>query len=84
MRTSTIAGLLSAAALVAASPLTERNNDGKSSRNQAGYKPRVGPSNANCRRETYEITVTSENTVFQNVNPDANQVRGPDIEQAKE
>jgi len=73
MRTSTIAGLLSAAALVAASPLTERNNDGKSSRNQAGYKPRVGPSNANCRRETYEITVTSENTVFQNVNPDANQ-----------
>ena len=77
MRTSTIAGLLSAATLVAASPLNERNNDGKGSKGKAGYNPRVGPSNANCKRQTYEITVTSENTVFQNVNPDANMVRMP-------
>jgi len=70
--TTAVLGLLAgAASLVSASPLVERNNDGKPC--DAGYDTsRVGPSNAKCSRQTYEITVTSENTVFEDVNGSAN------------
>ena len=74
MRTSAtiVSALAAAAALVSASPLEQRNNDGKPC--LAGYTPRVGPSSAKCSRETYDITVTSENTVFQDTNSNANMV----------
>ncbi|KZT28741.1 alpha beta-hydrolase [Neolentinus lepideus HHB14362 ss-1] len=39
---------------------------------QAGYNPRVGPSNANCTRQSYQLEITSNNTVFQNVDSNAN------------
>ena len=43
--------------------------------NLAGYNTsRIGPSNANCTRSMYQLNVTSENKVFQNVNFNANQV----------
>ncbi|TFK48793.1 alpha beta-hydrolase [Heliocybe sulcata] len=43
------------------------------SMNQAGYNPRVGPPNANCTRQTYQLDITSNNTVFQNVDSNANE-----------
>ncbi|KZT28707.1 alpha beta-hydrolase [Neolentinus lepideus HHB14362 ss-1] len=42
------------------------------STNQAGYNPRIGPSNANCTRQNYQLEITSNNTVFQNVDNNAN------------
>jgi len=74
LATTFVSALAASAALVSASPLEQRNNDGKGSKYSglAGYTPRVGPSSAKCSRETYDITVTSENTVFQNTNSNAN------------
>jgi hypothetical protein len=76
MRSSLFALALSAAALVSSTPLTERNNDKGSSyggKGNAGYTPRVGPSSAKCSRQYYDITVTSENTLFENVYSNANE-----------
>ena len=43
--------------------------------NLAGYDTsRVGPSNANCKRDSYQISVSSDNIVFKNVDSNANQV----------
>ncbi|KZT28740.1 hypothetical protein NEOLEDRAFT_1239282 [Neolentinus lepideus HHB14362 ss-1] len=42
------------------------------STNQAGYNPRIGPSNANCTRQNYQLEITSNNMVFQNVDSNAN------------
>ncbi|GJE91974.1 alpha/beta hydrolase [Phanerochaete sordida] len=42
--------------------------------NTAGYDTsRVGPSNANCQRQTYQLDITSNNVQFQNVDSNANQ-----------
>ena len=44
--------------------------------NTAGYDTsRIGPSNANCQRQTYQLDITSNNIQFQNVDSNANQVR---------
>lgn len=77
---TTAAAALGALALVQAGPLVERNNDGGKKGNYGsygnpGYKQRVGPSGVNCKREYYDISVTSQNTVFENVQSNANEVR---------
>ena len=42
----------------------------------AGYIPRLGPDNANCTRQVYNLpSVTSTNIVFEGVDSNANQVR---------
>lgn len=42
----------------------------------AGYNPRLGPDNANCTRQVYNLpNVTSTNIVFEGVDSSANQVR---------
>lgn len=75
---TTAAFALGALALVQATPLTERNNDGGEGKygsyGNPGYKSRVGPPGVNCHREYYDISVTSENTVFENVMSNANEV----------
>ena len=41
----------------------------------AGYDTsRVGPDNANCNRQTYQLDITSNNIVFKNVDSNANTV----------
>ena len=61
--------LLGLAAMAAAADFNPKNNT-------AGYDTsRVGPSNANCQRQTYELDITSNNIQFQNVDSNANQVR---------
>ena len=43
--------------------------------NLAGYDTsRVGPSNANCVRQTYQLEISSDNVVFKDVDSNANQV----------
>ena len=43
--------------------------------NPAGYDTsRVGPSNANCQRQNYQLSISSNNVVFKNVDSNANQV----------
>ena len=55
--------------------LIAAQDDGNSSANAAGYDTsRVGPSNANCQRESYQLNITSDNVQFQNVDPNANSV----------
>lgn len=75
---TTAAAALGALALVQATPLNERNNDGGKGKygsyGNPGYKQRVGPSGVNCHREYYDISVTSENTLFENVMSNANEV----------
>ncbi|CAD6581137.1 MAG: hypothetical protein CYPHOPRED_001494 [Cyphobasidiales sp. Tagirdzhanova-0007] len=74
MRVSSIAALLSGASLAAATPLAHsERNDGYNGIGNAGYKGRVGPSTATCTQEYYEISVTSMNTVFENVLSNANE-----------
>ncbi|KIP01152.1 hypothetical protein PHLGIDRAFT_131352 [Phlebiopsis gigantea 11061_1 CR5-6] len=42
--------------------------------NLAGYNTsRVGPSNANCNRQSYQISASSDNIVFKGVDSNANQ-----------
>lgn len=42
----------------------------------AGYNTsRVGPDNANCSRQIYQLDITSNNIAFKGVDPNANQVR---------
>lgn len=42
----------------------------------AGYDTsRVGPDNADCTRQIYQLDITSNNIVFKDVDPNANQVR---------
>ncbi|EMD39654.1 hypothetical protein CERSUDRAFT_92149 [Gelatoporia subvermispora B] len=51
--------------------LASNPTDGTSS---AGYNTsRVGPANANCNRQTYQLNITSNNFVFQNVDSNANE-----------
>lgn len=75
---TTAATALGALALVQASPLDSRNNDGGKgdygSYGNPGYKGRVGPSGVNCKRQYYDISVTSQNTLFENVMSNANEV----------
>jgi hypothetical protein len=75
---TTAAAALGALAFVQATPLTERNNAGGKgqygSYGNPGYKQRVGPSGVKCNREYYDISVTSENTLFENVMSNANEV----------
>ena len=48
----------------------------RASVNPAGYDTsRVGPANAECQRQTYQLNVTSNNIVFNDVDPNANAVR---------
>jgi hypothetical protein len=52
--------------------------DSNSEPNLAGYNTsRIGPVNANCQRQTYQLNITSNNTVFTSVDSNANQVRTP-------
>ncbi|KAF7796598.1 hypothetical protein EIP86_007780 [Pleurotus ostreatoroseus] len=49
------------------SPLERRDSSG------AGYDTsRLGPDNANCQRQTYQLAVSSNNIVFQGVDSNAN------------
>ena len=42
----------------------------------AGYSPRLGPDNANCTRQVYNLpNITSTNIIFEGVDSNANQVR---------
>ena len=72
MQLSYALALLSACSLTVATPLLERN-DAYGQVGNAGYTPRVGPSTATCTREYYQISVSSMNTVFENVLSNANE-----------
>lgn len=82
MRITTAAAVATITGFVAAAPpsiLQARQSSNASastgSVGNPGYNARVGPSNANCTRQYYDITVTANSTVFQGVNPQANMVR---------
>lgn len=64
---------LFAAAATQAKPLESRNNGG-GGYNIAGYDTsRAGPSNANCKRQTYQISVDPTISVFTNVDSNASE-----------
>lgn len=71
--------LTSFAALGAARPIiVPRSQEvlaGGAAGTGAGYSPRLGPNNANCTRQVYNLpNVTSTNIVFEGVDSNANQV----------
>lgn len=62
-------------ALAAATPLIEKRHGGPPEGvGNAGYETRPGPPGIHCVAEYYNITVTSNNTVFKNVDSKANTV----------
>jgi hypothetical protein len=73
------AALISAAAVgfAVASPLQARNNGGPKGYPICGYdctsKAAIGPDNAECSRETYQISVSPDISLFTNVESNANE-----------
>lgn len=67
--TRQLCSLALVASALSASTLIRRDANG------AGYDTsRVGPDNANCQRQTYQMNITSNNIVFQDVDSNANTV----------
>ena len=53
----------------------DTSSDQNFTSNLAGYDTsRVGPSNADCQRQSYQLSILTNNTFFQNVDSNANQV----------